>query len=100
MDTAFNKDFGFQLEGQTPNNYAETPISHLSNVSQSDMFNCSPSDFFNRGNNADIGKNMKGINISDQDNEFKKLNLQYNDGKVQNIKVFKIPKMIFTLYHQ
>ena len=32
--------------------------------------------------------------------EFKKLNLQYNDGKVQNIKVFKIPKMIFTLYHQ
>ena len=66
MDTAFNKDFGFQLEGQTPNNYAETPISHLSNVSQSDMFNCSPSDFFNRGNNADIGKNMKGINISDQ----------------------------------
>ena len=69
MDNIFNKDFGFQLESQTPNNFGETPISHLSNVSQSDMFNCSPSDFFNRGSNFDAGKNMKGINISDQDNE-------------------------------
>ena len=69
MDNIFNKDFGFQLESQTPNNFGETPISHLSNVSQSDMFNCSPSDFFNRGTNFEAGKNMKGINISDQDNE-------------------------------
>ena len=69
MDNIFNKDFGFQLESQTPNNFGETPISHLSNVSQSDMFNCSPSDFFNRGSNFEAGKNMKGINISDQDNE-------------------------------
>ena len=69
MDNIFNKDFGFQLESQTPNNFGETPISHLSNVSQSDMFNCSPSDFFNRGTNFEAGKNIKGINISDQDNE-------------------------------
>jgi len=66
MDNAFNKDFGFQLEAQAPNNFGETPISHLS---QSDLFNCSPSDFFNRGTNYEITKNMKGINISEQDNE-------------------------------
>ena len=68
MDNAFNQEFGFQLEG-TSNNYGETPVSHLSNVSQSDMFNCSPSEFFNRGNNVELTKSMKGINISEQENE-------------------------------
>ena len=62
MDNAFNKDFGFQFKAKTPNNFGETPISHLSNVSQSDMFNCSLSDFFNRGTNYEATQNLKGIN--------------------------------------
>ena len=69
MDNIFNKDYGFQLETPNTNNLGETPISHLSNISQNDMFNCSPSDFFNRGVNNEVGKNMNKINISEQDNE-------------------------------
>ena len=46
MDNTFNKDFGFQLEAQTFNNIGETPISNLTKVIQSDMFNSSPSDYF------------------------------------------------------
>ena len=77
MDNIFNKDFGFKLETPNSNNMGETPISHLSNMSQNDMFNCSPSDFFNRGTNVEMGKSINKINISEQDNE---------DDKNKNVK--------------
>ena len=77
MDNIFNKDFGFKLETPNSNNMGETPISHLSNMSQNDMFNCSPSDFFNRGTNVEMGKSINKINISEQDND---------DDKNKNVK--------------
>ena len=69
MDNIFNKDFGFQLEGQNINNYEQTPISHISNQSQSDIFNFSPSDFFNKGVNNELGKSLKGLNSIEPENE-------------------------------
>ena len=69
MDNIFNKDFGFQLDGQNINNYEQTPISHISNQSQSDIFNFSPSDFFNKGVNNELGKSLKGLNSIEQEND-------------------------------
>ena len=40
-------DIGFSLENGNSNCFGER-ISHLSNVSQSDIFNFSPSEFFNK----------------------------------------------------
>ena len=47
VDSIFGGDMGFSLENGNSNCFGER-ISHLSNISQSDMFNCSPSEFFNR----------------------------------------------------
>ena len=69
MDNIFNKDFGFQLDGQNINNYEQTPISHISNQSQSDIFNCSPSDFFIKGVNNELKKSLKELNSIEPENE-------------------------------
>ena len=47
VDSILGGDMGFSLENGNSNCFGER-ISHLSNISQSDMFNCSPSEFFNR----------------------------------------------------
>ena len=47
VDNLVGGDIGFSLENNNSNCFGER-ISHLSNISQSDMFNCSPSEFFNR----------------------------------------------------
>ena len=79
MDTMLNKDFGFSLEPKANNNIGETP-SHLSNFSQSDMFNCSPSEFFNRGTNNETGKNLDGFAIADQEGDEEKNKIGKEEG--------------------
>ena len=77
MDVNLNKDFGFSLEKPTnSNNFQETP-SHLSN-SQSDIFNYSPSIFFNKGTNNDAGKNYE--------EEFNNVENDFEEYKNKNIK--------------
>ena len=59
---------GFSLENGNSNCFGER-ISHLSNVSQSDMFNCSPSDFFNRTSyGVGSDKNIEGFFMNDNEN--------------------------------
>lgn len=67
MDIAFNKDFGFSLENQNSNNFPETP-SQKSN-GQSDMFNYSPSIFFNKEAINELGKNFEEISITEKESE-------------------------------
>ena len=67
MDIAFNKDFGFSLENQNSNNFPETP-SQMSN-GQSDMFDYSPSIFFNKEAINELGKNFEEISITEKESE-------------------------------
>ena len=61
VDNMLNGDLGFSLENGNSNIYGER-ISHLSNVSQSDMFNFSPSEFFNRNSHGmSSDKNIDGF---------------------------------------
>ena len=61
VDTILGGDIGFSLENGNSNCFGER-ISHLSNISQSDMFNCSPSEFFNRKSNGiSSEKNFDGF---------------------------------------
>ena len=66
LDNYFNNDFGFQLENK---NGVETRLSQMSNTSQSDKYNCSPSEIFNRKTINDLGKSFKGINIIEENDE-------------------------------
>ena len=66
LENIYNNDIGFQLENK---NGGETRISQMSNTSQSDKFNYSPSDFFNKKINNDLGKSFKGINIIEENDE-------------------------------
>ena len=68
VDNILGGDMGFSLENGNSNCFGER-ISHLSNISQSDMFNCSPSDFFNRTSYG-VGseKNLDGLFMNDNDN--------------------------------
>ena len=61
VDNILNGDLGFSLENGNSNIFGER-ISHLSNISQSEMFNFSPSEFFNR-NSYGMGsdKNIDGF---------------------------------------
>lgn len=66
LDNFLNNDFGFQLENK---NGGETRVSQMSNTSQSDRFNCSPSEIFNRKTVNDLGKSFKKINIIEENDE-------------------------------
>jgi len=88
MDINMNKDFGFSLEKSTnTNNFQETP-SHLSN-SQSDMFNCSPSIFFNKGTNNDVTKNYEEEfnNILNDSEEYKNKNIKEDQDEIFAVKL-------------
>ena len=65
IDNVLGADKGFSLENGNSNCFGER-ISRLSNISQSDMFNCSPSEFFNRTSYG-VGseKNIDGFLISE-----------------------------------
>ena len=78
VDNLIGGDKGFSLENGNTNCFGER-ASHLSNISQNDIFNCSPSEFFNRtsyGVNAD--KNLDGFLMNepeggeDDKNKFQK----------------------------
>ena len=121
VDTMIGGDMGFSLENGNSNCLGER-ISHLSNISQSDMFNYSPSDFFNRTSyGVGSDKNIDGffmneneIGVEDEKNksikeegdelyavelEMKNLDLNYKDddnsilNKINEMKHKKKEKM-------
>ncbi|MBQ9871016.1 MAG: hypothetical protein IJM27_03715 [Eubacterium sp.] len=67
VDNLLGGDIGFSLENSNSNCFGER-ISHLSNISQSDMFNCSPSDFFNRKSYGMSEKNIDGFAMNENEN--------------------------------
>ena len=86
IDIGFNKDFGFSLENQNINNFPDTP-SQVSN-GQSDMFNCSPSIFFNKGTINELGKNLEELNIAGQESEdFKNKNVKDEENELYSVNV-------------
>jgi hypothetical protein len=86
IDIGFNKDFGFSLENQNINNFPDTP-SQVSN-GQSDMFNCSPSIFFNKGTINELGKNLEELNIAGQESEdFKNKNVKEEENELYSVNV-------------
>ena len=86
IDIGFNKDFGFSLENQNLNNFPDTP-SQVSN-GQSDMFNCSPSIFFNKGTINELGKNLEELNIAGQESEdFKNKNVKDEENELYSVNV-------------
>ena len=67
VETILGGDLGFTLENGNSNCYGER-ASHLSNISQSDMFNCSPSQFFNRNSyGVNSEKNMEGFLMNEME---------------------------------
>jgi len=85
MDNAFNKDFGFTLENPNATNFQETP-SNLSN-SHSDMFDFSPSIFFNKGTSNEIGKNYEENPIVEQGQE----EYKNKNGKDEGDELYSVP---------
>ncbi len=71
IDNLLGTDIGFSLENNNSNCFGDR-ISHVSNISQSDMFNCSPSDFFNRNSyGVNTDKNFDGFFIDGgEDNKY------------------------------
>ena len=67
VETILGGDLGFTLENGNSNCYGER-ASHLSNISPSDMFNCSPSQFFNRNSyGVNSEKNMEGFLMNEME---------------------------------
>ena len=86
IDIGFNKDMGFSLDNQNSNNFPDTP-SQVSN-GQSDMFNCSPSIFFNKGTINELGKNLEELNITGQESEeFKNKIAKEEENELYSVKV-------------
>ena len=82
----FNIDMGFSLENQNSSNFPDTP-SQVSN-GQSDMFNCSPSIFFNKGTINELGKNLEELNIAGQESEdFKNKNVKDEENELYSVNV-------------
>ena len=67
MDNILGADMGFSLENGNSNCLGER-ISHLSNISQSEMFNCSPSEIFNRASyGMGSDKNIDGFFMNENE---------------------------------
>ena len=67
VDNMLGGDLGFSLENGSSNCFGER-ISHLSNISQSEMFNYSPSDFFNRASyGMGSDKNIDGFMMNENE---------------------------------
>jgi len=82
----FNIDMGFSLENQNSSNFPDTP-SQVSN-GQSDMFNCSPSIFFNKGTINELGKNFEELNIIGQEpEEFKNKIAKEEENELYSVNV-------------